>query len=44
LYYAHVGGGREVSIGEAWDSWSWLQVGFRVCPGLNTFLNPKYQT
>ncbi|KAF6257076.1 hypothetical protein COO60DRAFT_1626921 [Scenedesmus sp. NREL 46B-D3] len=32
LYYMHVGGGDGgVSIGEAWDSWSWLQaVGFAV--------------
>jgi cobalamin synthase len=32
LYYMHVGesggaGGQGVTIGEAWDSWSWLQVG-----------------
>jgi hypothetical protein len=32
LYYMHIGkaggqgGGKGVSIGEAWDSWSWLQV------------------
>jgi hypothetical protein len=32
LYYMHIGesggaGGQGVTIGEAWDSWSWLQVG-----------------
>lgn len=28
LYYTNVGGGK---VGEAWDSWSWLQaVGFAV--------------
>lgn len=38
LYYTGVGGGK---VGEAWDSWSWLQaVGFAVFAG-GAFLYDK---